>query len=157
MNLWALTIPALIGAIAWLYQKAWERLDRRVKQYEEIIDALPGFTEGGLDAAKINAAIAMTRRLWILAPDNVVQALHAFFHSIENSKGHAESARALGELILAMRRDASLWAVLFPRPGKSHLHADDFRLFSASSAKGHEGTPVIFDPAIMALRPNKSP
>ncbi len=142
-DVFALAIPAAIGAVAWLYQKAWERLERRVKQYEEIIDALPGFVEGGLDLNKINLALGLSRRLWILAPDSVVQALDRFFDSIENSKGPEAAGLALGELILEMRKNATFWAVFFPRV-RTRLKPSDFKIKSAKTPVTIIPVPVSF-------------
>jgi hypothetical protein len=52
-------------------KKAWKRQERRVKQYEEVLDTLPGFVVSGLDPTKINQAMALGRRLWLLGPDKV--------------------------------------------------------------------------------------
>ncbi|MBR0910806.1 hypothetical protein [Bradyrhizobium japonicum] len=144
-------LSTIVAAAAWLYQKAWERIERRARLYEEIIDNLPGFADGGLDPAKINAAIASTRRLWIFAPDDVVRALHEFFDCIENHKGHDAAAAALGRLVLEMRKDTSLWNVL-QTGRKSGLSPSEFRLRSARIAPGLPGylgsswqAPMSFD------------
>ncbi len=131
LDIWTLTIPATVAAVAWLYQKAWERQERRVKQYEEVLDTLPGFVVSGLDPAKINQAMALGRRLWLLGPDKVIRAFDKFISSIENMRGHEASKLALGELILAMRKDASFTAVLVPRL-QTKLRANDFEIKSAS-------------------------
>jgi hypothetical protein len=43
MDFWGLTVPAIIGAVAWIYQRAWDRQQRRIERYETILDSLPGF------------------------------------------------------------------------------------------------------------------
>src|SRR4051812_32529543 len=91
---------------------------------------LPGFVESGLDPAKINLAIGLSRKLWIHAPDQVVIAFDKFFKSIETSQGHASSQLALGELVLEMRKDASILATLIPR-FRTKLKASEFQLKSA--------------------------
>lgn len=140
VEIWTLTIPASIGAMAWLYQKAWERQERRLKQYEEILDTLPGFVEGGLDIAKINTAIALGRRLWLLGPDNVVQAFEAFTSSIEQSRGHDAAELAMGELVLRMRKDVTFSSAIFPRV-RTRLKSNDFRLKSAKAVASISATP----------------
>jgi hypothetical protein len=131
IDIWTLTIPATVAAIAWLYQKAWERQERRVKQYEEVLDTLPGFVASGLDPAKINQAMALGRRLWLLGPDKVIRAFDEFTSAIENFRGHEASKAALGKLILAMRKDASFASVLIPR-FQTTLKPNDFEIKSAS-------------------------
>jgi hypothetical protein len=123
-------ISSAIGACAWLYQKAWERQERRVKQYEAITDTLPGFAVGSQDPNKINEFIAASRRLWIDAPDDVVRCFDEFTSSIEHSKGHEVSSVLLGKLILAMRRDASFKGAILPR-FRTSLLPEQFQLKSA--------------------------
>jgi hypothetical protein len=154
IDLWALTVPAAIGAVAWLYQKAWERHERRLKQYEEILDLLPGFVEGGIDPTKINSAIAIGRRLWLVGPDNVVRAFDAFTSSIESSAGHDASQEALGKLVLAMRRDVSVAATLVPRRrttiGPEEFHLKSAKLVAAATANTDGGRSLTISQSVGA-------
>ena len=59
----SLVITGIIGAAAWLYQKAWERQQQRVARYQEIIDRTPAFTEGGLDRSKVDETLAVIRQI----------------------------------------------------------------------------------------------
>ncbi len=134
-DFWALTVPAAIGAVAWLYQKTWERHERRLKQYEEIVDELPAFTVGGLNQDRIDKAIMIYRRLWLLGPDEVVRAFEAFIKTVENgaSSSDEEKELALGRFVIAMRRDATFTAALIPR-FSSTLQPDEIKLKSATRA-----------------------
>lgn len=38
---WSIFASALIGSVAWLYQKAWERRSQRAAIYEKIVRLLP--------------------------------------------------------------------------------------------------------------------
>ncbi len=129
LQILALTIPVAIGAIAWLYQKAWERQADRMKRYEEIIDRLPGFTVEDLDFKAIDAALSELRRLWIFGPDEAVRAGNAFVATIEKGPqpDHVKE-RALAEFILAMRRDASIWSALFLGVFPTRLSPDEIKL-----------------------------
>lgn len=82
-DLWALTVPVVVGAMAWLYQKSWERHERRLKQYEDILDELPAFTTDGLNVDRIDRAISVHRHLWLYGPDNVVRAFEEFLATVE--------------------------------------------------------------------------
>jgi hypothetical protein len=126
----SLVLPAMIGATAWLYQKTWERHERRVKQYEAIMDELPAFTVERHDADRIDKAISISRHLWLLGPDDVVMALEAFMKAIEGGSNEEERARLLGSLVIAMRRDATFLRALFPR-FRTALSPIQFRVLMA--------------------------
>lgn len=131
-DFWALTMPAAIGAIAWLYQKTWERHERRMKQYEGILDELPAFTVGGLDPDRIDRAIAIHRHLWLLGPDGVVRAFENFMRTVEGSGGSDEERElALGRFVIAMRKDATFFSALVPR-FRTTLQPKEFKLKSAT-------------------------
>lgn len=44
MNEWSFVVGALIGSVAWFYQKAWERRIQRTAVYEKIVRLLPSVT-----------------------------------------------------------------------------------------------------------------
>lgn len=129
MELWGIAIAAAIASVAWLYQRAWERQERRVLRYQEVLDRLPFFTEGGLNPEKQNEAVAELHRLWLSAPDDVVRAGEHFLDAVEGKIPDAE--KALGEYVLAMRRDASLRSSIIPRFWQTDISSEQFRLRSA--------------------------
>lgn len=47
MDFWGITVGTAIASLAWIYQRAWERQEKRVAQYQEILDRLDAFTAGG--------------------------------------------------------------------------------------------------------------
>jgi hypothetical protein len=55
-ELWALAATAGIGAVAWLYQRAWDRRQLRLDRYQAFVDRLPGFTVANRDAVKMDEA-----------------------------------------------------------------------------------------------------
>lgn len=135
MEFWGLAVGAAIASAAWLYQRAWERQEKRIARYQEVVDRLPYFTVANLSADKIDAMISEHRRLWISAPDDVIISGEKFLDAVEGrsdsggTKGNSESA--LGEYVLAMRRDGSMRSALFPRFWPTKIKAKDFRLRSA--------------------------
>jgi hypothetical protein len=131
-DLWALTVPAIIGAAAWLYQKTWERHERRLQQYEAILDELPAFTTAGLNADRIDKAMAAYHQLWLYGPDDVVRAFAAFLATVEEPpKPDSVKELALGNFVVAMRRDVGFLSALIPR-FRTSLRANEFKLKSAS-------------------------
>jgi hypothetical protein len=128
MDIWALAIPAIVGAVAWIYQKTAERQERRMKQYEETIDELPAFQTAGLNPDRIDKIFAVHRRLWIHGPDNVVRAFDAFIASVEPPPKATEVRELmLGKLVLAMRKDAGFVSALIPRL-RTTLKPEEFKL-----------------------------
>lgn len=130
MEILSVTIAAVIASIAWLYQKAWERQERRVDRYRKIIDRLPAFTEGNLDPTEINNAIKEVHRLWLFAPDPVVEASERILDIAEGSA--KKDQNVVGECIIAMRRDASFSAALIPRFWTTRLTPNRFKIRSAN-------------------------
>jgi hypothetical protein len=110
-DLWGLVVATAIAAVAWIYQRAWDRQQLRIDRSQAIVDRLPGFTQANLDPAKIDETLIEIRRLWLFAPDDVVKAASAFIETVE--KGDSKRP-VLPKLVLAMRRDASFTAALFP-------------------------------------------
>ena len=133
LNFWTLTIPTLIGSIAWLYQKAWERQERRIKQYEEVIELLPYFTSASLSVEKMNAALSVFRKLWLTGPDEVIKKFERFSAALEDQQNSNEDREmALGAFVLCMRNDATFLSVLKPR-FITRLQPETFRLKTAGT------------------------
>ena len=51
---WSIFASALIGSVAWLYQKAWERRSQRAAIYEKIVRLLPSVTQERLNPQKLD-------------------------------------------------------------------------------------------------------
>jgi hypothetical protein len=60
-EVWGLAIAAAIGAVAWLYQKAWDRQQVRIARYQAIVDRLHAFTQEQLDPDKIEETLIEIR------------------------------------------------------------------------------------------------
>src|SRR3954452_374456 len=114
MDIFGITIAAAIASVAWIYQRAWERQERRTARYQEIIDRLPAFTTGQLDPTKMNEALREIHRLWLFAPDDVVEPCERVIDIAEGLDKDPKQL-AVGRCILRMRRDATFSAALFPR------------------------------------------
>ena len=52
-----LIIATVIGAVAWIYQRAWDRQEIRIERYHAIIDLLSGFTQDHLSPDEIDEAL----------------------------------------------------------------------------------------------------
>jgi hypothetical protein len=80
---WGLIVASAIGALAWIYQRAWDRQEVRIERYQTIIDLLSGFTQDHLSPDEIDEALREIRRLWLFAPDDVIKAGNAFIEAVE--------------------------------------------------------------------------
>lgn len=131
MDFWGITFGAAIASAAWLYQRAWERQEKRVLRYQEILDRLMYLTEGNLTPAKQNELILEMQRLWLFAPDDVVLTGERFMNAVVGDGNDKEAA--LREYILVMRKDASMRSALVPNFWKTYLPSSAFQLRSAKA------------------------
>jgi hypothetical protein len=136
MELLGVAIAAVIASAAWLYQRAWERQERRILRYQEILDRLPAFAEGNTDTEKKDEMITEIRRLWLSAPDDIVYSAESFLDSLEGVHSDNEKANSkeknLSDLVSKMRQDATLRSAIVPRFWNTHLDGISFRLRHAS-------------------------
>lgn len=128
MDLWGVAVGAVVASLAWIYQRSWEHQEKRMLMYRAIIDSLPNFMEGQLDSDGMNKALIEGRRLWLSAPDDVVQSYERL---LDVAEGRTTDPCALGKCISAMRRDSTYSAVLFPRFWRTKLTNGDFRVRTA--------------------------
>ena len=119
---WGLIIASAIGALAWIYQRAWDRQQLRIERYQAIIDLLSGFTQDRLSPDEIDEAMREISRLWLFAPDNVIKAGNAFIEAVE--KGETKRV-TLAKFLLALRRDSSFTAAVVPRFFRNKLEPSD--------------------------------
>jgi hypothetical protein len=129
---WGLAIAAAIGSVAWIYQRAWERHQVRIERYQAILDRLSGFKKDKLDPDQIDETIKEVRRLWLFAPNDVVRAANAFIEAAEKNESKRPS---LGKLVIAMRRDASFHAALFPRFYRNDLKESEVSEIKTATRK----------------------
>jgi hypothetical protein len=131
----------LLGAIfawfwtifAWFWNEQWKRAAdeyvRKEKQYEALVDSLAGFykraTELPEDRELKGRFLQELNKCWLYCPDEVIKKAYAFLATVQTGKVHtdAEKERALGEFMVAIRRD-----LLSRRRSKAtRLTASDFK------------------------------
>ena len=128
---WALIGSTFIAAFAWLYQRAWERHQSRIQHYESFIELLPSLTVERWDAEGINRLIQLANKLWLTAPDDVLTEFNQFWDAVQENDPNRE--KQLGRLMLALRKDASFKAALFPRFFRTRVKPEQFKLRSAGA------------------------
>lgn len=142
MEVLAIPIAAFIASVAWIYQRGWERQERRLMRYERLMDLAKYFADSGGEnkkeedikksceyIQKREEFIAEVSRLWISAPPDVVRAGEAFLKAVQTGK---EAERALGEYVIAMRKDSYIRSVIFPCSCHEPLRASEFTLWKAN-------------------------
>ena len=130
MNEWSFVVGALIGSVAWLYQKAWERRIQRTAVYENIVRLLPSVTLSGLDPQKLDQMLEEGRVLWLHAPDNVVLAFQAWMASVQSGDA-ANEPRLKDEFLAKMRHDLTFRAAVIPRFWSTRMGIGDFPVLHA--------------------------
>jgi len=130
---WGLIVASAIGALAWIYQRAWDRQEVRIERYQTIIDLLSGFTQDHLSPDEIDEALREIRRLWLFAPDDVIKAGNAFIEAVK--KGETKRP-TLAKLVVAMRRDSSFTAAVVPRFFRNKLEPSDVSEIKAAKRPG---------------------
>ena len=136
-----LFLPLIGGIIAWLAnesrKRAWEEYKRKEEKYLNLISALKGFY---ISAEPENAKILKQRFLdqldtcWLYCPDDVIKKGYAFLSTVHTDAKHKgldlEKEKALGEFILAIRKDLFGKRFLFFK--RTSLLPDDFKIMKTT-------------------------
>ena len=130
-----LVIPAAGAIVAWFWNERrkvrWEQLQRKEERYKELLRCLKGFYVNSQDQQLKREFIDQVGLCWLYAPDDVIQKANAFFASIHRQRQQpatdAEKARAVGELVLAIRNDMLSRTLV----SKTLLTAVDWKNFHA--------------------------
>jgi len=146
MEIYVLIGAAILGSVAWLYQRAWERATIRMKFYQEIVDNLEGFFENSPDCGateaektkqkkekqeKINQAIRVSRKLWLEAHSEIVKAINEFFEAVKSS---GDSHEKFAQMILLMRKHSTVRAALVGRWFSCSLQTEDIKFHTATGS-----------------------
>ena len=129
-------LPAAAAIFAWLANERSkarsEQLQRKEERYKELIRCAKGFYVQTTDRTLKSQFIDQVGLCWLYAPDDVIQKVDAFFSTIHAQRSapasDAEKEQALGELMLAIRKDM-LSRRLVTRTRLSHR---DWKNFSAT-------------------------
>jgi len=106
-------IPAAGAIIAWILNERrkvrWEQLQKKEERYKELLRCLKGFYVESQDRELKRQFIDQVSLCWLYAPDEVINNANTFFATIHKSRNPLatddEKEEALGELILAIRKD----------------------------------------------------
>lgn len=115
LTFFTVVTTALIGAVAWIYQKSYDRQEFRRQSYQRVLENLPSFLESTVSAEGITRTLAEFRSMLLFAPDDVIEAAESFAESVRYGPGHEASMEKLNALVSGMRRDCTFTAALLPR------------------------------------------
>jgi len=130
-SLWATKHKAEMDAKLAESANSWAEYELRRNTYLEVASQVESiFAESG--GAGIDAYLRTIRKLWLIAPDTVVQAANALSQSVRESAPPPVREQAYRQLFNAMRRDIRQ-RHLQP-PSGTDLGPDAFPLESAKRA-----------------------
>ena len=132
-----LFLPFIGGIIAWLAnesrKRAWEEYKRKEEKYLSLISALKGFyvsAEPEKARTLKQAFLEQLETCWLYCPDDVIKKGYTFLSTVHtNAKDkdvELEKEKALGEFILAIRKDLFNKRLLFFK--RTSLLPDDFKI-----------------------------
>ena len=129
-----LVIPLLAAIVVWFLnersKRAWDEYVRKEDNYRRLVVSLKGFYASTQDKDLKNAFLEQVSLSWLYSPDEVIREAYDFLSTVTTASSHAdaEKERAVGELMLAVRRD------LFSRrvTRSTELSAGDFRHLTAT-------------------------
>lgn len=135
LEIWAILGPFLGGLITWSLTQfskwKWERRVRKEERYKGFLNAITGFYQGSESAKKKTEFILELRFAWLYCPDDIIRGGNRFLDTVsanekkptdEKQPKDEEKETALGELVLALRRDMI---------GKTNLKASDYKLWKS--------------------------
>jgi hypothetical protein len=128
-------LPAVGAVVAWLVdrrqRRALEEYQRKEERYRELLKALPGFSLVSQDRKLKQAFLDQLNLCWLYCSDEVIHKAYEFIatiHTDVQQPDQIKSQRALGVLILAIRRDLLSRQVV----RQTDLKADDFKSLTAT-------------------------
>lgn len=132
-------IPLGGAVIAWFineYRKQKsDEYQKKEMRYLELMKALKGFYVSAFSDPKQSILLKRNfldhlEQCWLYCPDDVIQKGYAFLATVHTEKqsNDAQKEAALGEFVLAIRRDLLSHGFL----RKSKLTAQDFKIYHAT-------------------------
>jgi len=107
-------VPLVGAVLAWFWNERRKRVaeeyERKAEKYAALVDSLQGFYVGisEEDGRRLKARFLQElNKCWLYCPDEVIKKAYAFLDTAHTKAQHGDEAkeRAVGELMLAIRRD----------------------------------------------------
>ena len=130
----AIAITLMTGLVSWLLNEHSKRLGEEYQQkearYVELVKALRGFYTDSADQALRESFLQQLNLCWLYCPDEVIHKAYLFLQIVQpdQKQSDAEKEKAMGELVLAIRKD-----LLNRKPVRSTaLKPEDFKHLKAT-------------------------
>lgn len=129
-------IPLLAIVLPWflneLAKRRFESYQRKEASYRELLGSLHGFYAGEMNTKELrNNFLRQFNLAWLYCPDEVIRKGYKFLETVKSEEGEkntVSSEQALGEFILAIRKDLMQHRFFW----SSTLKADEFQILSVS-------------------------
>ena len=127
-------ITLIIGLTTWYLnersKRVYEEYKRKEERYSELIRTLKGFYIDSLNKELKDGFLNQLNLCWLYCPDEVINKGYNFLSTVHtnNESKDEERERALGEFILAIRKDLIKREPL----EKTNLEAKDFKHLKAT-------------------------
>lgn len=106
-----LSVPIIGAVVAWAVnefsKRKWEEYIRKEANYRTLLLTLKGFYVDTANREQKDAFLDQLKLCWLYCPDEVIRKAYAFLATVhtDTSTTHVEKERALGELVVAVRKD----------------------------------------------------
>lgn len=107
-------LTAGVSVVTWCLNERKKRIadeyKRRKNRYSRLIESAQGFyvaSRNETDKTSVGAFLLQVNLCWMYCPDDVIRKAYEFLNTVstEQKSSDDEKERALGEFILAIRRD----------------------------------------------------
>ena len=128
-------IPFIGAIIAWCAnewrKRLWEEYRRKEEKYQLLLKSLKGFyTSASPEEAKVlkQSFLEQVNLCWLYCPDEVIKKAYVFLSCVHTNIRctDEEKEKALGELVLAIRKDLLSRKMV----RKTELKPEDFKILS---------------------------
>ncbi|MGG5180475.1 hypothetical protein ACQYAC_14395 [Bacillus sp. MM09(2025)] len=100
-----------------------------------LVKSLKGFYVESENSELKSVFIDQVNLCWLYCPDQVINKLYNFLESVKNSSTHEHKHKALGELLVEIRKDLIKDSKL-----KSDLKPNDFKIYSSTNSENSSRT-----------------
>jgi len=110
-------------------KRVYEEYKRKEERYIELIRSIKGFYISSQNKELKNKFLSQLNLCWIYCPDEVIKQVNKFLNMVSIDKySDDEKEKAVGEFVLAMRKDLFARKIL----RKTELKPEDFKHWKAT-------------------------
>ena len=125
-------VPAVGAVIAWFVdrhqRRSLDQYQRKEERYRELLKSLPGFYVQSANTTFKQAFLDQVNLSWLYCPDEVIRKLYAFLETTRTAQPDDVKQKALGEMIVAIRKDLLSRHVA----NRTNLTGSEFKILTPS-------------------------